>query len=661
MLRLKLKHNYLGFLGEIQAKRDKIRLWVQTRMSEGDPEQPPKKKFSPKFNLPVLNSYRGNVDDRYWRYWPTVSWEESKKLKSQINPDKLWQMAIDTGFKDRDLLKQVCDDLRMGADIGCREEYRVESTSSNAPSAYADGEKVSDAICEWLSQGYAIGPLERDEIPFEWVKLNGLMTRPKANGKVRIILNLSKGDPCCVNDGITKDDFPTVMGSIKRFIRMLTSCGQAAEFCKNDWAAAYKHIRVRPEDVQLQFFKWLDKYFAELALVFGSVSSAGIYDRTAKIVLFIVIQLSGLPPHLVCQYLDDVVGASPAGSGLTHRFDKTYQQVCQALGVELACRDDPDKCFGPSTQGVVLGVFFDSVEWIWALRPDKLGNIVVMLKEALEADQVEQRYLKSLYGKLEHIRELVPESKFHIGQIVKASSITSDLSAMINLWEWCKEELYWWYTYLPVYSGKAKIPDPDYSLPMSALQGFTDAAGGSLESWGNGIGAFLPPRSWSYVAFGFRINGPGVDETGKKLCRKMSAWELAGPLLLLCSMPEMLFGKLLIIWVDNSGSVFVYGKGYSTTCNLCCTLIGAIHEVATAIGCEVELRKIRRCSNLGATAADHLSKADFGSFKQLVPAANTQPERVPEAFLSWMEDPKQDRFLGKRIVRQMERYYKLIK
>ena len=89
MLRLKLKHNYLGFLGEIQAKRDKIRLWVQTRMSEGDPEQPPKKKFSPKFNLPVLNSYRGKVDDRYWRYWPTVSWEESKKLKSQINPDKI--------------------------------------------------------------------------------------------------------------------------------------------------------------------------------------------------------------------------------------------------------------------------------------------------------------------------------------------------------------------------------------------------------------------------------------------------------------------------------------------------------------------------------------------------------------------------------------------
>ena len=50
---------------------------------------------------------------------------------------------------------------------------------------------------------------------------------------------------------------------------------------------------------------------------------------------------------------------------------------------------------------------------------NKLGNIISMLKEALEVDQLEQRFLKSLYGKLDHIRELVADSKFHIGQIVK--------------------------------------------------------------------------------------------------------------------------------------------------------------------------------------------------------------------------------------------------
>ena len=125
------------------------------------------------------------------------------------------------------------------------------------------------------------------------------------------------------------------------------------QFWKNDWAAAYKQVRVRPDDVRLQFFKWLQKYFAELSFVFSGVSSACIYDRLAKIVMFIVIQPSGLPAHLVCQYLEDVVGVSPAGFGMTQKFDKTYQ-LCQLIGVELASREDLDKYFGPTTCGMVL-------------------------------------------------------------------------------------------------------------------------------------------------------------------------------------------------------------------------------------------------------------------------------------------------------------------
>ena len=41
---------------------------------------------------------------------------------------------------------------------------------------------------------------------------------------------------------------------------------------------------------------------------------------------------------------------------------------------------------------------------LWSIKEDKLGRIVSMLKEAMDADQLEQRFLKSLYGKLEHVR-----------------------------------------------------------------------------------------------------------------------------------------------------------------------------------------------------------------------------------------------------------------
>jgi hypothetical protein len=66
-----------------------------------------------------------------------------------------------------------------------------------------------------------------------------------------------------------------------------------------DWASAYK------QDI-----------FLELCLIFGGVISVGIYDRFAKIVLFIVLIQSGMPPSLVVQQIDDVVACGPVARQL---------------------------------------------------------------------------------------------------------------------------------------------------------------------------------------------------------------------------------------------------------------------------------------------------------------------------------------------------------
>jgi hypothetical protein len=75
---------------------------------------------------------------------------------------------------------------------------------------------------------------------------------------------------------------------------------------KIDWANAYKHVHVKPTDLPVQYFSWLGKDFVELMLVFGARSSAGIYDRLAKLVLCLVLACtcSRFPPNMVCQYLD---------------------------------------------------------------------------------------------------------------------------------------------------------------------------------------------------------------------------------------------------------------------------------------------------------------------------------------------------------------------
>ena len=116
------------------------------------------------------------------------------------------------------------------------------------------------------------------------------MTRPKPNGSVRIILNLSAPKGSSVNDGIDVKEYPTFMSSTTKWLKVLKKAGKHCVFLKVDWADAYKHISVSPGDTDLQWFIWMDRAFKELCLIFGAASSPGIFDEVAKIVLFIVMQ-----------------------------------------------------------------------------------------------------------------------------------------------------------------------------------------------------------------------------------------------------------------------------------------------------------------------------------------------------------------------------------
>jgi hypothetical protein len=102
----------------------------------------------------------------------------------------------------------------------------------------------------------------------------------------------------------------------------------------------------------------------------------------------------------------------------------------------------------------------------------------------------------------------------------------------------------------------------------------------------------------------------------KKLSRKLSALELVGPLICVAANFKYCKGQAVCIWVDNAGSVKIWEKGYSTSCELCNTLVQAIADIAACAGCQLHIQKIRRCSTEGAIIADALSKAEFQTLWQ---------------------------------------------
>jgi hypothetical protein len=199
--------------------------------------------------------------------------------------------------------------IQHGADVGCRGIYTSPTQCDNAKDAYKHGEQVTDAIADWIHKKFVYGPVTEEEVPAQ-AKINCVLTREKPDGTVRIILNLSSPEGLSVNEGINIDDFPATMSSTEAWLKVLNKAGRGCWFSKTDWADAYKHIAVRAQDQNLQWFQWGGRFFKELMLIFGSTSSAGIFDECAKTVLDIVRTAADFPADMICQHLDDICAAS---------------------------------------------------------------------------------------------------------------------------------------------------------------------------------------------------------------------------------------------------------------------------------------------------------------------------------------------------------------
>ena len=618
------------------------------------PALPDPKIFKAKFpNIPVLRDYRRGPTGNFWKVFPS---NLTKPSKSLVIPGALARLAADVTSIDQNLLQIVCTDLREGARLGCEGAFRGPSKATNAPSAYEDGDKVTDAIADWLAKGFAFGPVDRSAVP-DSAKISGIMTRPKPNGSVRIILNLSSPEGRSVNDGINSENFPAVMSSTSKWLKVINRAGRFCKIMKCDWSDAYKHLSVHPDDLDLQWFSWLGKFFCELCLVFGGASSAGLFDRLAKLVLQVVIHRSGINPALVIQHLDDCCAAAPRGSYILERFDAEFYTVASLLGVKLAPRDDPQKSFGPCTRGIVLGVVYDTVQWTWAMPEEKFVRLLHDLKLVMDSDSVPQRKLQSVVGKIIHVKALVASGRYNLFHLILANNVSDDPKFLVEVSADLKKQAWFWFTMLQVCSGKAQIPDPAAGLPAWAIDIYTDAAGGSWQSKHQGVGA-VGSSFWVSVPWGRAINSGRSTGDGRRLDRIMSALELIGPLLALCAGVSVCRGTAVRIWVDNAGSVLIFKKGYSISCPYSSAIATAIDTVAAGIGCHVDIQKITRCSSDGALLADCLSKGAMARFWQVAERSSAfnlprSPLAVPQALMNWIEQPGPDFDLGDKLLREL--------
>ena len=118
---------------EVEGRVQWIEAQFQQSLKEPVLKLVPPKVFKSKHRIPLLLDYSAPAPDSWWEFWPSLSWEEAKLIRSPINPIKMVEWARRADHPDMGTVLDISRDLRVGCDLGTRGEYLCPSTSTNAP------------------------------------------------------------------------------------------------------------------------------------------------------------------------------------------------------------------------------------------------------------------------------------------------------------------------------------------------------------------------------------------------------------------------------------------------------------------------------------------------------------------------------------------------
>ena len=154
----------------------------------------------------------------------------------------------------------------------------------------------------------------------------------------------------------------------------------------------------------------------------------------------------------------------------------TSQAVCNSLGLPL----DPDKCIGPSSCLVVLGIELDSVAQVARLPAEKLHVLQELIQAWCGHRWCSRHQLESLIGHLHHAAKVVWPGRSFLYRMIDLLRCFRKPDHPIRLNSEFQLDLQWWHRFLSswngvyfwLFPGMSATPDLEVTSDASGSLGF---------------------------------------------------------------------------------------------------------------------------------------------------------------------------------------------
>lgn len=261
--------------------------------------------------------------------------------------------------------------------------------------------------------------------------ISNIFVRPKPNGKVRLILDLTELNKFLVLQHFKLDNLDTALNMVEADCSMATI----------DLQDAYFTVGIHPDYRKFLKFRWGGQLYRFKAVPMGLACAPYVFTKLLRPVFS---QMRSKGRQCFC-YLDDVFVAETTAEKCKETAREVYN-VLKDLGFKI---QDQKSQLNPEKVVKFLGFLIDSIKMEVYLPPDKVIKIVEVCKSALDRGGGTIQEIASVVGLMNAYAKAVDYGDNHIKKLeiekIRALKREGDnFKSLMSVSAQGKKDLRWW-------------------------------------------------------------------------------------------------------------------------------------------------------------------------------------------------------------------------